>query len=426
MRTCLAGALVLSLGAATTVSAQYGAPSVSAPAVAAPAVTSNIPDPGMALNPTGAVPPTDTGSVFELPEYARPQRAWFNAEYLLWWARDDKVQPIIQTFPAFLANTNPLPPGATSPLYPAKGEINYNALNGVRLSGGLWLDSAATFGIDGSAFTVQQASRVAVISSPGAPILAESYFSANNGLTPTALQFSNPDPKSGFSGTIAVTSAITSIAGGDGDFRFRGYAIFADTTDYLLGGRYFGFNESLDSTAQSNFKDGRSLIVSDHFSTTTQFYGAQVGFDSKMFAFNGFSMEGIIKLALGDSHQTADVAGTNTIILARGTENKQQGGLYAQPSNIGSYTQNKVAVLPELALNLSYNFTNHCAIWVGYNMLYINSVARPGAIINPVINDSNIRYISGTTPGNSPQPAFVFRDDSFWLQGITVGLRLQY
>jgi hypothetical protein len=355
-----------------------------------------------------------------------------NAEYLLWWVRDDKVQqPIISTIPGGVPITPGavLPPGTLVPVFPAHNTINYNPLNGVRLSGGVWLNGEGSFGIDATGFWLQDTSRVGVISSPGVPILVENYFSANAGNQPAFIQLSSPDPRTGSSATFAATSTIKSIAGGDADFRFRGYAIFADTTDYLLGGRYFGFNESLNMTTQANFHPGnpvRSLTINDQFTTHTQFYGVQIGFNSRICNCNGFALDGILKLALGDSHQTADVAGSNTIVLANGVQNTQPGGFFTQQSNIGSHTKDKAAVLPELGLNLAYNFTNYASVWVGYNMLYLNQVARPGAVINPVINDANVRYISNPTPGNANQPAFIFHSDSFWMQGITVGMRLQF
>jgi hypothetical protein len=415
MRSSLACVVALCLGTTTSVVAQNGVPYGP----------SSVPDAGAPLEPAGPYATNDGAPAYPIPAYAKPQLAWFNAEYVLWWVRDQNAPSLIQVIPDSVANVTPLPAGSVQTLFPAKNQINYSPFNGVRLTAGLWLDSASTFGLDGSAFVLQQNSRAGAIYSIGSPIIAQGYVSANSGV-PTSLQLSSPDPVFGYTGGIGVRSTISSIMGFDANFRCNGYAIFADNTDYLFGARYFNFHEQLDIVGQANFKNGLQLVDADHFATNNQFYGAQIGVDSRLCGFRGFSLEGIVKLAIGGVHQTASVSGYNSFTYPNGVVDRQVGGLYAQPSNIGNYSQNKLGVMPEVGLNFSYNLNDNCAIYVGYNLLMLNNVARPGGSIDPNINDANVRFITNPTTGNAPNPVFRFSEESFWVQGITAGFRLQF
>lgn len=61
---------------------------------------------------------------------------------------------------------------------------------------------------------------------------------------------------------------------------------------------------------------------------------------------------------------------------------------------------------------------------VGYNILWVSSVVRPGAAIDPVINDSGIRFVANPPADpTSARPTFSWEraTTDAWIQGLTLG-----
>ena len=96
------------------------------------------------------------------------------------------------------------------------------------------------------------------------------------------------------------------------------------------------------------------------------------------------------------------------------------GGLLTA-DRVGSYRQNRFAVSPEVGLNLGYNITEHMRAFVGYDYLYLSSVARAGDQVNLNVNPN--RFLGGGGPANSP---FVFHSTDYWAQGVNFGLEFRW
>ncbi|OWK43207.1 hypothetical protein FRUB_02806 [Fimbriiglobus ruber] len=73
-------------------------------------------------------------------------------------------------------------------------------------------------------------------------------------------------------------------------------------------------------------------------------------------------------------------------------------------------------------MNLGYQVTDHIRLIAGYSFLYLNSVARPGNQIDPVIDTQQIPPATGT----GTRPAGGVRTSDFWVQGINLGMQLRY
>ena len=89
-----------------------------------------------------------------------------------------------------------------------------------------------------------------------------------------------------------------------------------------------------------------------------------------------------------------------------------------------SHTQNTFAVVPELDLNLGFQFTNHTRLVVGYTGMYWSSVARAGEQIDtkrkfglccPASGAHHRRQTPDTAPVYLPETGF-------WAQGVNVGV----
>ena len=360
-----------------------------------------------------------------LPPNRVPKLLWFRADYLTWFVRKQNTGPLIQTIPDGQSQSSSTLAGSATTLFPDNNSVKYGSFSGVRLNAGFWFDGTQRVGFDTSGFVLANNSIGASFASNGSPILARFYNNANGGAL-TSLQFSNPDPATGYSGSLSAESKVTSLYGADASIRWEGYSLISDRTDYLAGFRYFDFRERLDINGNALLRSGTQLNVQDHFAVSNQFYGAQAGLHARWCSWSGFSVDGIFKLALGDMHQQADISGSNTLTPSGGPPSTQNTGLFAQASNSGTHSRNKFAAIPELTMNLNYNVTQYAAVFVGYNYTYISSVLRTGGAIDSNVNDANIRYIANPTPGTNPGPLPTIRGESMWLQGVNVGLRLEY
>ena len=92
--------------------------------------------------------------------------------------------------------------------------------------------------------------------------------------------------------------------------------------------------------------------------------------------------------------------------------------MLALPSNMGSFSQTRFAVVPEVALKLGYQVTSQLRIHAGYDFLYWSNVVRPGNVIDTGINPTQIP--PGPIAGVSrPLPRLDGSD--FWAQGVNLG-----
>jgi hypothetical protein len=203
---------------------------------------------------------------------------------------------------------------------------------------------------------------------------------------------------------------------------------------------------------------GNTLVVNqlasvtsriDSFETHNSFSGGQLGLRGE-YQWGRFSISAGGQVGLGVMHETVDIDGgtamsgvltqtpsTNIhlagipLTVASGASqtitqqsNSTRGGLFAQPTNIGQYTRNAFAVVPEGVLKVNYRFTERVTGSIGYTFLYMSSVAHPGDQINTTVNPTLL-----TTPPNlsvPPQPIYQFRSADYWAQGINFGVEVRY
>ncbi len=202
---------------------------------------------------------------------------------------------------------------------------------------------------------------------------------------------------------------------------------------FLAGFRYMELSEDLSiSSSERLLGPGPTFAYQgyDNFGTRNQFYGGQIGLKART-QFGRFDVLGIAKLALGDDRETESVRGNSTSVstvpgLVSGTT---PGGIFAQSTNSGSRTHNSFCVIPEVQLQLGYNFTKRLRGFVGYNFIYMSSVIRPGEQIDRTLNFTSNAAISGVLPPalmGAPRPEPLFNQTSFWVQGINLGAEFKF
>jgi len=115
------------------------------------------------------------------------------------------------------------------------------------------------------------------------------------------------------------------------------------------------------------------------------------------------------------------------VLKPNGSTTVFKGGLLALRSNIGSHERDEFAFVPELGVNIGLQLTRRLKARVGYSFLWVNTVARAGEQIDPVVNVTQFPILSGNAPLIGPaRPALKFAETDFWAHGLNVGLELAY
>jgi hypothetical protein len=352
-------------------------------------------------------------------------RFWLSADYLLWWTKGDQLPALATT-----GSRNDAFPGAlgqpgTQVLF--GGNINDEVRSGARFRGGYWFTRDQTFGLDGTFFFLGGQSGHFGDISQGTPILTRPYFNVNRNQE-EAFPVAFPGQQSG-----SIVGSVTSHLWG-GDTNLRGMLCRGPSYQVsLLGGfRFLNLSDSLRMKEVDTFgpqaMSDPSLwaTVADHFHTSNQFYGGQIGTDV-MWSRGRFFVDILGKIALGTSVERATINGWSSYATSDGQSGRIGAGQLALPSNIGSYGQSKFAVVPEIGVNLGYAVTRHIRLTFGYTFLYWSSVFRVGDQIDRNLNPTEFNALIGNgSMVGPPRPNFTFKDTDFWAQGVNFGLQFRY
>jgi hypothetical protein len=142
----------------------------------------------------------------------------------------------------------------------------------------------------------------------------------------------------------------------------------------------------------------------------------------------GHSVEGcwtldiIAKVALGDVSHDVAIAGSTTTTPVDGDAVVTNGGLLTQNSNIGQFSANDFAVVPEGTMTLGFAVAPNMDLSIGYTFLYISRVARAESVIDRAVN---LTQTTGELVGEA-RPAFRIDGSDYWLQGINFGLNWRF
>ena len=391
---------------------------------------------------------------------------WFSSEYLLWWFKQAPVPVPLVTSASLL---DPLPGAIGQPhtsVSIGDHSVGGQPDSGGRFSVGTWLDSNSSIGVEASyLFMASQFTRASVATSgqPGSPNVAVPFFDPSGiaglkgipGETIFILPGPLPSPIPSFQGLFKLDNEIQMNSGELNSIWAIGRSRNLQF-DGVCGFRWVEVAESLTLSGQTSTIQGASpgfYNFFDRFDTQNNFFGGQLGFRARC-QFDRFLIVAGARVALGDSHQSAQLNGAgqtssgNLFLSTSGTSNQvMPGGIFVQPTNIGHYNQDVFAVVPEGKLELTYRLTSHIRLTLCYTFLYDSSVARPGDQIDRQVNITRTALADlsrstvgvgsgpveiGQQPGRSPlpfgpdNPLFHFHDSGFWAQGINVGMTVQF
>jgi hypothetical protein len=367
-----------------------------------------------------------------------PGRFWVRDEYLGFWTKGASLPVLVTTTP-----TGTLP--ATETLF-GGNTVNNGFRSGNWIQGGMWFDCCQTWGIQGNYFFLGSQSTNYNNMSDGDPVLARPFIDATTGLPSQQLI--------AFPGTVVGSVHVNDTTGFQGaGVQLRrniccqtccdqpcdngcsqgcglgcGRGCFQGQNccrlDALVGFQYYNFNDSLNitehltSTSTTNgVPVGTMITVRDSFRTQNNFYGVSLGAVYNKYRGRWVhELQGIV--SLGTDAQRISINGNTTNSFPGSPTSTAAGGLYALQSNIGNYTHNNFAAIPQLSARLGYRVTERLTAYVGYTFIYWGSIATAGNQINQTININNIPPVQ---PGGPNQPSFNLHESSFWAQGITLG-----
>ncbi|QEL13842.1 BBP7 family outer membrane beta-barrel protein [Limnoglobus roseus] len=357
-----------------------------------------------------------------------PGKFWFDAGYWYGHLTGQNVPPLVTAAPVGTprAVAGTLGGPGTTVLYPT-GKVNSNWRSGFYLNAGMWFDDAQKCGIEGNFFFLGQSKQGYTASDPtGASIITRPFTNTITGLPDTEL-VSFPGI---LAGSINVQSR-SNIIGGGPNFVKNLCCGPCGRFDLLLGYTYLNvrdeinIQENLTSLpGQTNVTPGTMFQVNDNFKTSNNFHGANIGFATER-RYSHYYLGARAGVALGVNHQVIDIDGNTTITPPGGPAQTYQGGLLAQPSNIGHYTRDRFAVMPWVGLKAGVQLTPHLRAYVGYDYLYLSNVVRAGDQIDLRVNPTQIPPRTNGVTGPA-FPVFTPKETGVSLNAIRFGLEGRY
>jgi hypothetical protein len=383
------------------------------------------------------VPPPDLagppGSPCDHCDGPQGQRVWLSAEYLLWWTKSDHLPPLLTTGPATDGAAAGVIGQPNTIVLFGDGGIHGGARSGFRFDAGLWLDDlcheeALEFG---GFLLSHRNTNFQANSAQFGGVLTRPFFNLNAGAEDVE-RIAFPGLASG-SASIASPSNLWGL---EANYRCNVCCDCNSRVDAFVGYRYIDLDESLSITENLFGANGGRAAAIDSFRGHTQFNGAQLGLDADCYRTGPWTVNVKGKLGLGDSHETVTIFGDQVVVSTTGVVTHRLGGLYTAgpnpangtPGNIGRFERDRFSVVPELDLSLSYQLTDNCRIFGGWDFLYWSNVVRPGGQIDRQVDVTNVPNLAagGVLPTGLNKPGVLFKETDFWASGLHLGVEFRY
>jgi hypothetical protein len=383
-----------------------------------------------------------------------PGDFWLVPEYLFWAIKGPRVPALASTGTPASAGVLGRPGAA---LLPNSSDLNGDPFSGGRFTAGTWLNDEHTLGFQGSYFFLgEETERFEATSAggPGSPVLARPFTDIRTG-QPGALLVASPDLGPG----AIRTSFGSSLQGAEGDLVYEAYCCQPFRVEVVGGFRYedlaeeLGIGDAEVVPRGPSVLGGHGLSVVDEFHTRNTFFGGELGARGE-YQWGHWVGTLAANLALGSNKETVRIIGATNVAPRSRLPRAQtirfptvptaptvpttptrtpglralDGGLLALPSNEGRYRTDEFSAIPQLDLQLAYQFNPYVRAFVGYTFVYWSEVARPGNQIDLGVNPALVPALlrRGRRATGPERPAFVLQETDFWAQGLDVGLEFRY
>ncbi len=391
----------------------------------------------------------DPGPVYYPDRSSQSPRVWGSAVYLLAFRKSRQTPGLGANNPAGtpLANVGILSDPSTDVVF--GGGLDNNPRSGMRGEVGLWLDGDAGCGVGASFLGLEQDSVGFSQTSDGSEIISRPIY--NTLLDREASQLvSFPGLVRGtvgvqtsndvYGGEIFLRKRIGFLSGFPFMFGLSGlHSLFSlpgtqtvnvlsynqsgagmSRCDFLMGYQFSRIEDSARITNNLVSLDpaflgqiGTTLDAFDAFDTRNDFHGMTLGLKSVSYL-GPWSLTMLGKVGLGNMRQEVTIDGQTIVTVPAGPTITRRSGLLTQTSNIGTYRQDRLGVIPEARIMLNYNFNRRLSAGVGYTFIYWNSVALAGAQMN-----TNVDVTQAL-----PDPTFTFRESDSFVHAVTFRVQL--
>jgi hypothetical protein len=344
-------------------------------------------------------------------------RGWFQGEVLLWWAKERNLPPLLtENNTGFGAVGEP----GTDVLFGGPTAIDMQP--GFRFDVGRYLGGSDRLGVGLRAYAIDNANSDFSVATDGSRDLWIPFFDSLAGVE-SAVPVTGGGVNGQNPGTISAND----------DFEFVGAEAYGrllwskhgNRRVDLIGGYTFHLIEndltvnslSVDNITGNLIPDGTGTTTTDIFDVNNTFHGGHIGFQATQQK-QKWIVQSLFKVHLGNMHQEANIRGSTLVVDNTGAlASTTAVGSLTGPNNSGNFERDQFTFTPELNLKLGYRLTSITTFTVGYSFLYWNDLALAGELV-----DRNVDIIGG--PGAPPQ--FSFADTGYWLQGIDLGLSMNY
>jgi len=343
---------------------------------------------------------------------------WAESDTLLWWGRGLTNSPVIVGGnSATVLPTNPLLGGYDNPL-------GTDMLVGLRGNVGFWLDDCQNYGVGGRAWGLISDGNEQVITN-GGNSTGISFFNSSLGQPDTYIVNLDRGPFGKNVGEIGVLNDLDVYSG---DLYLRALLLGnrCNRVDLLGGYTYL----RLDSGYQlrSRIVDGWTdapppvttvTTIVDRFSTKNEFHGGHVGLQSNITR-GRFGLGLMGKVAMGNMTSTSNISGSyEQIPPLPSLPDRQNRGLFAQSSNIGTVSRDAFTFIPEMNAKLRYQI-GRFQVGVGYTVVVLPEVAMAASQI-----DTNVDALGILNPP-TVAPVNRFNTESYYLHGIDLGVTYNF
>jgi hypothetical protein len=356
-----------------------------------------------------------------VPDCGPPGDFCLRANYLLWGIKGFQL-------PALATATSSNPARAGSELVLGGCDLDNDVFHGGRFTAATVLNDAHTLFFEGGYFFLAKQSNQATLTSPGgpdSPVLARPFLDV---LTGGEAAFLVASPSLGAGGIKA--SADSSLQGAEANAVCQLYCCPQYRVEALVGFRWEDLSEGLEIRSAGEIAPGVAVFgghevgVIDQFITHNSFFGGQIGARAEYY-WHHFVVNLRTDLALGGNAETIKVSGAT--LKLNGKKRTVTGGLLALPTNSGRFHDSEFAVIPEVGIQIGYQFNPQVRAFVGYDFQYWSDVARPGDQIDLGVNPLRVPAFRTGGPLTGPaRPAFSAQQTDFWAQGLEVGLEVRY
>jgi len=303
--------------------------------------------------------------------------------------------------------------------------IDNDAVSGGRLNFGFWLDPCQMVGVEADYLVLGRAVTHFDAASPAQVILARPFLNVETGLQDSGL-IVYPDV---VEGSVSVRGSST-FQGFEALLRRALYRNCSARADVLIGYRFNRLDDGLEIAESTTSLDPQSLVpvgtvmaINDVFRTTNQFNGGELGVATS-WRHCAWSLQSVLKVALGNTHSRVNIFGTTTTTLPDGGGSATYpGGFLALPTNMGTFQKDSFAMIPELGVTLGRDLTCRLRATVGYSLIYWSKVVRAGEQVDLNLNPT--QFPPGTLAG-APEPQFRAVTTDFWAQGLNFGLDFRF